>query len=215
MSADELKALAGAGTLLGFRKGEPLCEEGERGTSCFIILKGRAEVGRRTGVDGRYRRLTLLRAGNILGQIALVAEVPRTATVLAGCDLVALELSREVFDQLLQANNPLAMRFQQQIAVTGIQQQRRVLKRLEHVAELKAPLERREQRSPQQRSAPEERAPSEHERPSDLETGLEAYLASLGEWGISVEELDQVEVAHPDGLISQRELQARRLLPHR
>ena len=63
---------------------------------------------------------TVARSQFVAGQIALVADVPRTATVRSAGDLIALEITRDVFDQLLRANKPLAVRFQEQIAVTGI-----------------------------------------------------------------------------------------------
>ncbi len=216
LTANELETLAGAGSVLAFREGEPLCQEGEFGPCCFIILSGRADVVRRSGRG--YRRLARIHAGDLVGQIALVADVPRTATILAGCDVLALELTRDVFESLLQASHPLAIKFQQQLAVTGIRQQRGVLRRLERVsvrealpAESAVALaEERPAAAPPPRRAAQPTGPPRPAVKEEVETCLQDYLAGLGEWGISMEELDGAEVSRPDGLPSRAELDARR-----
>ena len=239
-AAGDLETLAGAGRLLSFGPSDDLCLEGERGLTCFIVIKGAADVLKVKGT--RARRLARLEAGSVLGQIALVADVPRTATVRAADDLVVLELSRDVFQQLLGARQPLAIRFQEQIAVSGIRQLRTVLRRLEHVALTPGDASESkpaEASAPASASAPEPAAASEPAprptrprrqtaRPAppaetkqgvsqvesssgldNLMDNLDSYLASLGEWGITEEELDAAEVAQPDGLMSGAERKAR------
>jgi len=253
LTAGDLETLSGAGRLLSFGPSDDLCQEGERGLTCFVVLQGQVDVLRVKGT--RARRLARLGPGSLLGQIALVADIPRTATLRSAGDLVVLELSRNIFENLLRADQPLAIRFQEQIVVAGIRQHRAVLKRLEHVAltrDGKAPPARKKPPTPEAATAahltaeptptpapapPRPRRPAQ--RPaspaapssppvakprkgvSQLETtsgldnlmdNLDTYLASLGEWGITEEELDAAEVAQPDGLMSQAELKARRLL---
>jgi CRP-like cAMP-binding protein len=62
--------------------------------------------------------------------MALVDKTPRSASVVAAEPTVALELTRDVFEGLLHARNPLAVRFQEQIAIAGIRQLRMATERL-------------------------------------------------------------------------------------
>lgn len=61
--------------------GEAVVEQGERGAAFFVVLEGRAAVL----VDGLPRRE--LGAGESFGEVSLVREAPRSATVVAASDL--------------------------------------------------------------------------------------------------------------------------------
>ncbi len=124
----ELEVLLGAARLCRFAPGESLCEEGSPGASCFFVVTGDVEVARRTP-DGP-RVIAIQGAGAIVGQMALVERLPRTATVCATTEVTALEFNRDVFDALLEASSPFAIRFQEQIAVAGIRQLRNATERL-------------------------------------------------------------------------------------
>ena len=65
--------------------------QGEPGDSFYVILNGEAGVL----VDGHEREG--LRAGGYFGEIALLRDVPRTATVVATTDLTLLEIERDDF----------------------------------------------------------------------------------------------------------------------
>ncbi len=124
----ELEVLLGAASARAFAIGTDLCREGAVGTSCFVLVQGEAEVLRASS-DGD-RHLARLAPGAVVGQIALVDRGPRSATVRATTVCVALELARDVFERLLAASSPLALRFQENIAVAGIRQLRAATARL-------------------------------------------------------------------------------------
>jgi CRP/FNR family cyclic AMP-dependent transcriptional regulator len=73
-----------------------LTREGERGREFLVLLDGSAEV-RKKG-----RLLSTLGAGDFLGEIALVANVPRTATVTATSPVRALVITDRGFRTLLR-----------------------------------------------------------------------------------------------------------------
>jgi CRP/FNR family transcriptional regulator, cyclic AMP receptor protein len=75
-----------------------LTKEGARGREFFVILEGNAEV-RRNG-----QLIASLRGGDFLGEVALVADVPRTATVTTTTPVRALVLSAREFRQLLRTS---------------------------------------------------------------------------------------------------------------
>ena len=125
---EELRTLVKAAPTRAYRKGNLLCHEGAPGDSCFILACGTASVYKVVG--GRQRFLAHLPTGAMVGQMALVDRAPRSASVKAEDDVVALELSRDAFDKLLAEHSPVALRLQQQIAVAGIRQLRMATGRL-------------------------------------------------------------------------------------
>jgi len=123
----DLEVLLGATDRRHVPEGAALMTEGEAARSCFVLVSGEVEVVR-FGPEGP-RVLALLGAGSVVGHMALVDRAPRSATVRALTAVTALELPRDAFEQLLEACSPLAIRFQEQIAVVGIRQLRRATER--------------------------------------------------------------------------------------
>jgi ATP-binding cassette, subfamily B, bacterial HlyB/CyaB len=78
------------------RTGDTLFERGDPGDAFYVVASGRARV---IGKDsaGREISLSVLKRGQHFGDIALLSEVPRTATVRAAEDLVLLRLDRVDF----------------------------------------------------------------------------------------------------------------------
>ncbi|MBK6536188.1 MAG: cyclic nucleotide-binding domain-containing protein [Deltaproteobacteria bacterium] len=106
----ELAVLVTAAIEQRMSPGTILCREGEVGRSCFLVVSGEAEVVR-AAAEGE-RVLATIAPGTFIGQIALVDRGPRSATVRGRTEGVTLELSRDVFERLLSACSPLALRFQ-------------------------------------------------------------------------------------------------------
>ena len=71
--------------------GEVLIREGAVGDRFFMIVEGKADVTR----DGQH--LTYRTAGEHVGEVALLRDVPRTATVTAVTPMKLLTLDREAF----------------------------------------------------------------------------------------------------------------------
>jgi cAMP-dependent protein kinase regulator len=124
----DLELLSRATALRRFAPKEILFEEGSIGDSCFLLLDGDVDVVRNH--HGKLRILSTLKAGALVGQLALVDRAPRSASVVANVQTHALELGRDVFDKLMQASSALALRFQEQVAIAGIRQLRSATARL-------------------------------------------------------------------------------------
>lgn len=79
--------------------GIALVREGEPGQSVHIVVTGAAKVVKHQG-DGRISTLARLVEGDIFGEMALITESPRVASVVAAGHLDVFELPRSVLDDL-------------------------------------------------------------------------------------------------------------------
>jgi CRP-like cAMP-binding protein len=95
-SKAELARIARLADELDIRQGKVLAREGSRGRELFVILEGIADVRRDT------RLLPPLGPGDFFGEIALVTDVPRTATVTAYTPMRVLVIVDRAFRQLLR-----------------------------------------------------------------------------------------------------------------
>jgi CRP/FNR family cyclic AMP-dependent transcriptional regulator len=98
LSKKELTQLARVTEDLELRQGQVLCKEGEIGHEFFVIVEGKAEVTR------KGKKITQRGGGEFIGEIALVEEVPRTATVTAKTPMRAFVLTNTDFHHLLEEN---------------------------------------------------------------------------------------------------------------
>jgi NADH dehydrogenase len=98
-----------------FDAGEVIFREGERGDRLYIVTEGEVEVRRNmTGVGPvALRRLG---PGECFGEIALVSESPRTATVHCTSPTNVIAVDREAFHALFSSLPPLRGLFEQMIA---------------------------------------------------------------------------------------------------
>ncbi|HYO59163.1 cyclic nucleotide-binding domain-containing protein, partial [Archangium sp.] len=90
-----------------FQPGETIVEEGQPGSSVFAIVEGCVEVVR-TLKSGRRRTVALLGEGDFFGEMSLLANVPRFATVRAFERTAVLELTRERLEPIIQRHPSVA-----------------------------------------------------------------------------------------------------------
>ncbi|QRK12448.1 cyclic nucleotide-binding domain-containing protein [Archangium violaceum] len=79
--------------------GEPIITEGERGSSMFILVHGTVRVVH-TPENSLPHTLAELSEGSFFGEMALISDTPRTATVIATRDCTLLEVTREMLTRL-------------------------------------------------------------------------------------------------------------------
>ena len=116
----ELDHLRAAARIRHFPAGTWLCREGDPASSCFFIATGAVEMVK--FIDGEEHVLATLRPGTLVGQTGLVEDSLRSA--LARIELAHQEIKRRTFQRFVQQGSPLAMHFQEQIAIAGIRQLR-------------------------------------------------------------------------------------------
>jgi CRP/FNR family cyclic AMP-dependent transcriptional regulator len=77
LSRKELVQLARLSDDVEVREGTVLCREGTPGREFFVLVDGKVDVSR------KGRRVTTLGGGDFVGEISLLEQTPRTATVTA------------------------------------------------------------------------------------------------------------------------------------
>jgi len=93
------KLLAGERTI-NLREGEILFERGDAGDGCYWLRRGVLTVSV-VSVNGEQRVLAVLGAGAIVGELAMIDGLPRSATVQAVRDSVLTFVSRAAFADLM------------------------------------------------------------------------------------------------------------------
>lgn len=93
-----------------FREGQTIIQEGSGGAAFFVIESGEAAVV----VDGKRRRT--LKAGDYFGEIALLDEGTRTATITAASELACYGLTYWDFRPLVEANGVIGWKLLQRMA---------------------------------------------------------------------------------------------------
>jgi CRP/FNR family transcriptional regulator, cyclic AMP receptor protein len=96
LSQKELEELAQRSEDMELESGTVLCREGEIGHEFFVIIEGEVEIerqGKSLGTRG---------AGDFIGEIALLEEIERTATVTAKSPLRVFVLTRTGFKRMVE-----------------------------------------------------------------------------------------------------------------
>ncbi|KAL0585339.1 hypothetical protein ABG067_004871 [Albugo candida] len=90
-----------------FSDREFIVRQGEEGTRFYMITKGEAIVTERdlSVADSEEKELTRLYEGHVFGEMSLIYQEPRTASVRAIGDVKCLYLNKEDFDECLMSDN--------------------------------------------------------------------------------------------------------------
>lgn len=110
----KLKLLAFTSERLSYSDGDVLCRQGDEGDAAFVIIEGTAEVSIET--DKGPLTVATLGDHDLVGEIALLCDVPRTATVTASGPLEALRITKELFYQLIAEFPEIAVEIMRELA---------------------------------------------------------------------------------------------------
>ena len=104
----DLKVLAGSATVSSLDANQILFSEGDPGDALYLIRSGSVMVSR--SVAGREVVLAYVPAGQYVGEMALISDLPRTATVRAAVRTEVIRLEGAVFEQMMERHPDLARR---------------------------------------------------------------------------------------------------------
>ena len=93
-----------------YSPGEVVIKEGSLDRDLFLISRGTVSVKVELPGQGRRRRLASFSAGTVFGEVALLDQQPRSATVTADEEAVCYVLSEDAFHALVRDHHAIAIK---------------------------------------------------------------------------------------------------------
>lgn len=109
LPSNKLKLLAFASDRVSFAKGEVLFEQNDEADAGYIIISGQGDVLVSTGPDTPPAKVASIKPHEFVGDMAILCDIPRTATVAAATDLEALKIRKEHMMELINETPSLAV----------------------------------------------------------------------------------------------------------
>jgi CRP/FNR family transcriptional regulator, cyclic AMP receptor protein len=133
----KLKLLAFTSERVAFETGQVLFRQGDMGDAAYIIMEGEADVL----VDAPAGPVAVAMLGRdaIVGEIAILCDVPRTATVKARQRLVCLRISKELFLRLINEFPQMAVAVMRELALRLEDMNKKLRAALAEVEKLRHP----------------------------------------------------------------------------
>ena len=110
----KLKLLAFASDRLTFAAGQELFHQGDPGDAAYIIIDGEADVT----IDTPAGEISVAKVGknDLIGEIAILCDVPRTATIKALTEVTTLAISKDLFFQMVREFPDMAVEIMRELA---------------------------------------------------------------------------------------------------
>lgn len=110
----KLKLMAFTSERLTFASGQILFREGDPGDGAYLILSGSVDV--QLNAAGAAITIAHLEQNAFVGEMAILCEVPRTASVVAAEAVDALKIKKDIFFQLLRDVPQMALEIMRELA---------------------------------------------------------------------------------------------------
>lgn len=110
LSKRHLRRIADHAVATRFHERAVIIRSGSRGETFYVVLDGEAEVRPEKGASVR------LTQGDFFGEMALIDGKPRSASVEAMTELLAMKLSRRSFLEVLKAEPSIALAIMKELA---------------------------------------------------------------------------------------------------
>lgn len=107
LSFGELDELIKALRKRKVKQGETIIKQGEIGDKFYIIGSGEVSVHIKKGF-GRAKKVATLSTGDFFGEMALITDIPRTATVIAEEPTELFVLYKADFKKILMKNSKIS-----------------------------------------------------------------------------------------------------------
>jgi signal transduction histidine kinase len=102
LADEDLARVEASSAVLNLEAGEQLFAEGDEGVRAFVIGSGEIEILKRTG--DREVLLAVRKPGEVIGEMALVHDAPRSATARARTDAEVLCIPKAEIDALMETS---------------------------------------------------------------------------------------------------------------
>ena len=110
----KLRLLAFTSERLSYQDDQVVFREGDSGDAAYIIVNGAAAI--LISTEAGQIEVARLRKGDVVGEIAILCDVPRTATVQAKESLVTLRIGKDRFFNLVTEFPEIAVEIMRELA---------------------------------------------------------------------------------------------------
>jgi CRP-like cAMP-binding protein len=110
----KLKLIAFTSERVAFDAGKVLFNQGDGANAAYVIVEGKAEV--MVNSEAGPVTVAVLGPNDFFGEIAILCDVPRTATVRAQSRLVTLRISKDLFLRLIKEFPQMAVSIMRELA---------------------------------------------------------------------------------------------------
>lgn len=107
MPANKLKLLAFASDRVSYQSGDVLFEQGDDADAAYIVIRGSADV--LVSSTDRTSKVASLGPNAFIGDMAILSDMPRTATVQASENLDVLRIRKDHMIDMMKESPTLAM----------------------------------------------------------------------------------------------------------
>lgn len=114
-----------------------LCHEGEIEHSFYLLVEGHVDVYKH--LEGQRLFINQLGRGAQFGDIALLLDLPRTATIITSERSVVLEIDRTIFAQMLKTNPEIVVALSQMVLKRFLSQEEKQLMEIARLKKRDAP----------------------------------------------------------------------------
>jgi cAMP-dependent protein kinase regulator len=87
--------------ILKFKEGDKIIKEGQTGNSFYLIMEGNAKAIKRNLFSGESEVVLLYTEKMYFGELSLLNDVPRAATIEATSDIKVARIDRNAFKRIL------------------------------------------------------------------------------------------------------------------
>ncbi|MBL4907368.1 MAG: cyclic nucleotide-binding domain-containing protein [Sneathiella sp.] len=95
----KIKLLAFTSERVTFQPGDFICQQGEMGDAAFVIMSGQADV--MVNTPSGPITVATMKKNDIVGEIAILINIPRTATIKAASELTTLRITKDLFLRMI------------------------------------------------------------------------------------------------------------------
>ena len=107
METSRLKLLAFASEIVSFQHGDIVFNSGDSADYAYVIMNGAVDII--TETDSGPVITDTLRQNQLIGELGLLNNTPRIATLIANGDLQAMKITAEMFFRILRENSEVAL----------------------------------------------------------------------------------------------------------
>ena len=124
----DLKAIASIAGEQFFSDGETIVQQGDRGSEMYIIVSGEVRVVSALGNEA-VKELARRKSGEVVGEMAIISQEPRTATLIASGDVRCLCIDQKQFESIIRERPETSLAIMR-VLIARVQQMAKTLQEM-------------------------------------------------------------------------------------